>query len=209
MKKIFILGSGGFAKEVYSLIHAIGGYVVEGFIDLSAREPVQLGPVSLPVFAESYLEELTEKPALAIGVGDPKLIQKLVSKFGADHEFPNLLHPTVIGHFDDITFERGNIVTASCIFTISIKVGSFNIFNLNTTIGHDVVIGDCNVINPMVNISGGVTIGSGNLLGVNSTILQYKTIGNGSVIGASSLVTKDVEDSVLVLGVPAVKLKSL
>lgn len=209
MKKIYILGSGGFAKEVYSLISDIGGYAPEGFIDIEEKEPVQVGNEQLPVFAESYLDRLEERPALAIGVGDPRLIRKLTTRFGDKYEFPNLIHPSVIGHFKGISMQKGNIITANCVFTISITIGSFNIFNLCTTIGHDVVIGDHNVINPAVNISGGVTIGNANLLGVNATILQYKRIGNDSVIGASSLVTKDVEDNVLVVGLPAVKLKNL
>lgn len=209
MKEIYILGSGGFAKEVYTLISDIGRYTTKGFIDIEAKEPVQIGDKHLPVFAESYLDRLNEKPALAIGVGDPKLIQKLATRFGDKYEFPNLIHPSVIGHFEAISMQKGNIVTANCVFTTSIIIGSFNIFNLCTTVGHDVVIGDHNVINPAVNISGGVIIGSTNLLGVNATILQYKKIGSNSVVGAASLVTKDIEDNVLVVGLPAVKLKNL
>ncbi|HEY9261479.1 hexapeptide transferase, partial [Chitinophaga sp.] len=141
--------------------------------------------------------------ALAIGVGDPKLIKKISDRLRSRFLFPNLIHPSVIGNFSDIKIGDGNIITANCVFTTSIKIGSFNLFNLATTVGHDVLIGNCNVINPAVNISGGVSIGSNNLIGVNATILQYKVIGSNSIVGACSLVTKNVDDNVTVMGVPA------
>jgi len=205
MKQIFILGAGGFSKEVFTLIKHIGDYDVKGFIDFETKPDIIIGNKAYKVYAENYLDDVGKDITLAVGVGDPKLIQKLVNKFRHTFQFPNLIHPSVIGNFDDISMGDGNIVTANCVFTTSIKIGSFNIFNLSTTVGHDVTIGDYNVINPAVNISGGVLIGNTNLIGVNATILQYKHIGSNSTVGASSLVTKDVEDDTVVAGIPAKK----
>lgn len=203
MRPIYILGSGGFAKEVYFLIQSIGNYEVKAFIDIESKPSITIGRKNIDVIGESFLSSLsTTDNYLAIGVGQPDLIHKLSSMHSAFH-FPNLIHPNVVGNFEDIGMGYGNIITANCIFTTSIRIGSYNIFNLSTTIGHDVVIGDCNVINPAVNISGGVEIGNRNLLGVNSTILQYKKIGNNTVVGASSLVNKDVAERTTVVGVPA------
>lgn len=47
-------------------------------------------------------------------------------------------------------------------------------------------------------------VGNGTWIGARSTILPGVTIGNGSVIAAGSVVTQDVPDSVLVVGVPAI-----
>lgn len=197
------MGSSGFAKEVYFLAKASGLYNKYYFVDIEKKEPVQIGPVSIPVITEEELASQGKETHVVIGIGNPAIIQKLAAKLKGKFTFPNLVHPSVAGNFEDIVFGEGNIITANCIFTTSIKVGSFNIFNLACTIGHDAIIGDANVINPCVNISGGVEIGNANLIGVAATILQYKKVGNNAVVGASSLVTKDVKDSVTVIGVPA------
>lgn len=208
MRSIFILGSGGFAKEVYCLLVDIGNYNIGGFIDKDEKPDLIIGSKRFRVFDEAHLNSLIGKDVcLAIGVGDPDLIKNICSKFKDKFEFPNLIHPTFVGNLDDIILGRGNIITANCIFTTSIHIGSFNIFNLACTVGHDVKIEDYNIFNPVVNISGGVCIGSCNMIGVNATILQYKTIGNNNVVGASSLVTKNVSDNYTVIGVPAVRIK--
>lgn len=206
-KSIYILGSSGFAKEVYFLLKAINMYEVKGFIDIVKKEKLQFSEGSFAVLTEEEFlqKENSASAMLAIGVGDPNLIQKMAAKFSA-FSFPNLIHPNVVLDKENIRMGQGNIITAGVIFTTCITIGNMNVFNLSTTVGHDVVIGNYNVINPTVNISGGVEMGNTNLIGVAATILQYKKIGNNATIGASSLVTKNVEDSTTVIGVPAKKI---
>lgn len=204
MKDIYIFGSGGFSREVYFLIKQIGGYEVKAFVDIESRNHLFVDEREIPVISEDKLMEIERnvKPLLCIGLGDPKLIEKVTKKFN-NFMFPNLIHPSVIFNDENIQIGQGNIITSGVIFTTNIEIGNFNILNLSSTIGHDVIIGDCNVINPSVNISGCVSIRNNNLLGVSSTILQNKSIGSNCIIGASSLVVKDVMDNLVVFGVPA------
>ena len=87
-----------------------------------------------------------------------------------------------------------------------VKIGSFNVFNLNTTVGHDTVIGNYNVFNPGTNISGSTKIGNRNLFGTSSTVLQLIQIEDDNILGASSLITKNVSNKNIMVGVPAKKL---
>lgn len=208
MKSIYILGSSGFAKEVFSLLNELKNFDVKGFIDKERNDSIRFEEGEIPVLSEEdfMLMDFDELPALAMGVGDPQLIRKLSMKF-KKYKFPNIVHPSAILDIKNINLGIGNIITAGVILTTHIDIGDFNIFNLNCTIGHDVKISNYNVINPSVNVSGNVNIGNGNLLGVGSIILQSKVIGNNSIIGASSLVTKDVENDVVVIGIPAKKIK--
>lgn len=203
-RKIYILGASGFAKEVYGLLVAIGDYTIMAFVDKENGPAIEIFNKKVPVISEEELleEETSETASLIIGIGEPQIIKRLSKKFDNFH-FPNCIHPTAIIEESEISLGRGNIITAGVIFTVSTKVNDFNIFNLSTTVGHDVSIGSCNVINPGVNISGGVKIGDGNLIGVGSIILQNKGIKSHSVIGASSLVTKNVDEHITVMGVPA------
>lgn len=203
MKNLYIIGAGGLALEVLFLIEEINKvkeqYAFGGFVD---KEKGELN--GFKVFDEdTFLNNNKEKDTcIVFGIGDPSLIKKIHLKYNHLH-FPNLIHPNFVGDTKNIHLGKGNIITAGCVFTTNIKVGDFNLFNLNTTVGHDAHIGDINIINPSVSISGGVKIGNNNLIGVGSIILQYKTVGNDSIVGAASLVTKNVEDNVIVLGVPA------
>jgi len=203
---IYVLGCGGFSKEVLLLIDAIGTYNFKGFIDYDPSESeLFIGQKSFPVISEKdFLQKYpsTSNIMLAIGVGDPKLINKLSEKF-KDYTFPNLIHPGAELNLHYNSIGRGNVITSNVVFTVNIEIGNFNVFNLSSTIGHDSRIGNYNVINPSVNISGGVEIGNQNLLGVGSIVLQYKKIGNETTVGAGSLVTKNVEDNTIVIGVPA------
>lgn len=214
MKDIYIFGSGGFAKEVAFLIVAINkaklNYRLKGFIDVSPKEKIiRIGDYNYPILNESELNDVSKytNACFAIGIGNPDVIKTLIKRFSSVFDFPNLIHPNFEALIQQVEFGRGNIVTAGCIFTIDIKIGSFNIFNLNCTIGHDSIIGDGNVINPGTQISGGVKIGNYNLIGTNTAILQYISLGDENVIGAGALLNKDLDNRKVAVGVPAKVIK--
>ncbi len=203
MTDLWILGAGGFAKEVCWLARATGKFNVRGFFDLSGGYETVIGNISYPVLPEGAIATLKKGSALAIGSGDPHVIAKLSARYKEEWPFPNLIHPTMTGDEHGVTMGIGNIITSNTMFTTAIRIGSFNVFNLTCTIGHDCIIGDANVINPSANISGSVTIGNNNLIGTNATVLQGLNIGDDCRIGAGSVVTKDVASGLTVVGVPA------
>lgn len=214
MKDIYIFGSGGFAKEVAFLIDSINKenkqYNLAGFVDVQTKKNgIKIGVNNIPVIEESKLSDqsIFKKACFCIGIGNPDIIKKIQMKYASVFEFSNLIHPRFEGFKSQIEWGVGNIVTAGCVFTIDIKIGSFNIFNLNSTIGHDATIGDGNVLNPGTQISGGVVLGNYNLIGTNSAVLQNIKIGNENVIGAGAMVNKDIESKKVAVGVPAKVIK--
>jgi len=204
MKSIYILGASGFAKEVFGILKSLNQYEVVAFVDKEKQDPIILFNHEIPVISEEdfLTKEDPSSALLVMGIGDPKIINRLSEKF-KHFDFPNIIHPAAVLEPTEIKLGRGNIIAAGVIFTVNCEVEDFNIFNLSVTIGHDCHLGKCNVINPAVNISGHVIIGDSNLIGVGTVILQNKCIGNNSIIGASSLITKDVADNTVVMGVPA------
>lgn len=54
-----------------------------------------------------------------------------------------------------------------------------------------------------------VTLKHGSYIGLGASILPGVTVGTGSLVAAGSIVTKDVPDSVMAAGVPAVVKKTL
>jgi sugar O-acyltransferase (sialic acid O-acetyltransferase NeuD family) len=211
MKK-YILGAGGFAKEVYFLLNTIYKNDINfvGFIDHVSGEII-IGKIKFPVISEKIFFEDNKSNndiEIFIGIGNPSILINSLEKFKF-FKFPNLIHPTTNfnNNFNDIG--KGNIICAGCNFTVNITINDFNVINLSTTIGHDTKIGSYNIINPGSNISGNVDIGDLNLIGTNSTILQNLKIVNNNIIGAGSLLTKDITSNKMVFGVPARVIKEL
>lgn len=208
MKKAYVLGAGGFAKEVHLLIKRRNEYEFKGFIEFNpSAQHLKIGDQEFQIHDETKFLSInspSDDIVLFVGIGDPKIIKKVSEKF-TGYDFPNLISPCV--QLDEsVRLHKGNIITKGVNFTVDIHVGSFNIFNLNMTIGHDCRIGDYNVMNPGATISGGVQIGDCNLLGTGVTILQNLTIGSNNVLGGNGLLSKNVLNEKVMVGVPCKEL---
>lgn len=209
MKNIVILGASGFAREVAWLIDEINRQAPTwnflGYVDARAEAIGQPCGDAAVVGDDSFFERYPDELHVVIGIGRPPIIARLHEQLRRwPHlRFPNLVHPSVAWDGERIQLGMGNLLCAGNIFTTDIQIGSFNIFNLASTYGHDAVIGDHCVINPGVNLSGGVRVGNDCLLGTSCTILENLTIGAGAVVGAGALVTRPVEAGTTVVGIPA------
>ncbi len=208
---LVIYGAGGLAREIAFLVREINSaadaprFELLGYIDDdSTSMGRELG--GLPVLGDgSWFETRTEPVGCAIGIGTPRTLAAISTRLKVyDHvNFPNLVHPGVIWDESRIEIGEGNVITSGNIFTTDIVIGSFNIFNLACTYGHDDVIGDCCVINPGCSISGSVTLEGENLIGTHAAVLQMLTIGRGATVGSGAVATKDVVAGAVVVGIPA------
>lgn len=213
MKDLIIIGNGGFAKEIACLIEDMNSereiWNILGFIssdeeDIGSRH----GKYEI-VGCDKDIIESDKEINIAIGLGSPEIIDNIVKAYRENKNlvFPNLIHPTVIYDHEGVKFGKGNILCAGTIFTTDIIVGSFNMFNLSCTIGHDTRIGDCNVFNPSANISGNVTVEDRILVGTGAQVLQNINICSDVIVGAGAVATKDINDPGVYVGTPARKLK--
>jgi len=210
MKRIAIIGAGGFAREVAWLIKDIN--VVEPTYDLvcylvSDLEKAVAHTTSMVVHDFSWLEDNQSMiDCLVLGIGTPstklRLVAELRGKF-PDKDWPNLLHPSFRYDAESTRFGIGVVICAGSIATVNTSFGDFATVNLSCTIGHEAIIGAYSVVNPTVNISGNVEVGEQVLIGTGAQTLQNLKIGRGATIGAGSVVTKDVLDGLTVAGIPA------
>lgn len=83
------------------------------------------------------------------------------------------------------------------------KIGSHNLFMVNTHIAHDCVIGDHNIFANNVGIAGHVHVGNHIIVGGNAGIHQFCRIDSYSLIGGGTVLLKDVPAYVMVSGNPA------
>lgn len=206
MKSVYIIGSGGMARELLFFFRGRKELYssFRGFIALNDGE-VTIGSRSFKVISEqSFFDHFLENKNvdLYLGLGDPKIIARVKTRFNG-FNFPNFIHPSAVLDVQDIQIGKGNIIGPGAIVTTNCRLGNFNVLNRSSSVGHDCTIGDLNVINPGVIVSGSVSIGDENLIGTNSTILQNLRIGSGNTLGAAALLTKDMSNNMTFVGVPA------
>ncbi len=186
MKRIGIVGAGGFARELRWMIRDINGdrptwefcgYVVS---DLSKVGPNDSKDMILGDF-DWLASHRAALDALVIGIGSGKA-RRTVGQQLRGHfpgiELPSLVHPTVRFDPDTCVIEDGVVLCAGTIATVNVRFERFCLVNLSCTIGHESIIGEGSVLNPTVNISGGVHIGAGCLIGTGAQVLQYLSVGD-------------------------------
>ena len=212
---LVIFGTRGISCEVANTIIDINDFNNSKVFDLLGFITEDRGAVgtkcsdiSIVACDETFSEfiEPFNVIGIVVPIGTPKFKRKIVEKLPLDKKnivFPNIIHPTAVINKKYISLGVGNIVEAGVKFTLDIKIGNFNLFNLNTTVGHDVIIEDYCVINPLVSISGRVNIKNDVLIGTGANILERLEIGENSIIGAGAVVTKNIEPDTVAVGIPA------
>jgi sugar O-acyltransferase (sialic acid O-acetyltransferase NeuD family) len=206
-KPLYVLGSGGLAREMALLLKACADpdWHLAGFISADGSEVGNDLGFADVVGDDAWLLDTGEPCGLIIGIGTPRLKRRVLDSYLAAGRFtfPTLIHPTAVLDRERVKLGVGNMITAGCVFTCDIEVGDFNLFNLQATVGHDARIGNYAVVNPSVNISGGVTLADEVLLGTGAQVLENRTVGSRVTVGAGAVVTKDVPEGLTVVGVPA------
>lgn len=211
MRRIAIIGAGGFARELRWLLSEIAAdpnrryepFDVAGFL-VSDRE--KLGPRDSEVLGEFDWLDNNHVDALAMGIGTPaarlNVANELKKRFPAI-EWPAIVHPSVRFDAETCKVEEGVILCAGVIATVNVVFEAFSMVNLSCTVGHEARIGAGSVLNPTVNVSGGVHMGNSVLVGTGAQILQNLTIGESATIGAGAVVIKEVKPMTIVVGIPA------
>lgn len=199
--RYYVIGSGGQARQVASIGHSQNPPLdIQGFVALNKNENWING---LKVIDEtSFLKDNHTKKFLINGMGRPERKQVIEKYLKLGYNFATLIHPaSSIGEFSIIG--NGVIIQSGVNITTNVAIGNFDLLDLNSTVGHSVTIGDYTTISTGVNIAGGVQVGSGCWIGSGAVIIEDVKIGDNSIVGAGAVVTQDVEQSTLVLGVPA------
>lgn len=208
MKKIAIIGAGGFGREVVCLINAINEKSKEwdfiGFFD-DVKDIGYENEYGKVLGRIKDLNSYPESLAVVVAIAKPSAIEVIVKSINSPNiYFPNLIAPDII-FFDknNMSLGQGNIIGFGCSISCNIHIGNYNIFNCFISVGHDTKIGNYNTIMPNARISGNIKIGDRNFLGSSSTILEKFTIGNDTIIGAGSLVLRNTKDGHTYIGNPA------
>ncbi|MCR5833151.1 MAG: NeuD/PglB/VioB family sugar acetyltransferase [Selenomonadaceae bacterium] len=211
MKNLVIIGTGGFAREIYWHAHKAQGFGVDwqikGFIDgdvkLAAAE-YELLPAKVLGDVDDY--KICADDVFTCAIGSPKvrrrLSEKILSRGGT---FINIIS-TLAYIMPTVEFGTGVIIAPHTDIGDRAVIGNFVATNAMTIIGHDAHIGDYSCIMPHVAVSGKCQIGAEVFIGSGAVILPKAKVGDGATVGAGSVVLKRVKAGVTVFGNPSVEI---
>lgn len=210
MKDLYIIGAGGFGREVAWIVERINSikptWNLKGLID---DNETLWGSKEGEYYVFGGCEYLSalEDVYVVCAVGSSNVRKKIIEKLkDTSVKFATLVDPSVL-YSNSVKIGEGAIVCAGTIITVNVNIGDHVIVNLDCTIGHDAVIDDFVTIYPSVNVSGNVLIGECSELGTGTQIIQGKKVISNTIIGAGAIVVKDCKESGTYVGSPAKKIK--
>ncbi len=209
-KKIYILGAGGFARELYSYLADDNfqhkGFKLAGFLSDNAED---LDGFSCRFKVEGNIkhETLNKNAVLLMGVTDCALKQELYEFYHArGYQFLTYIHHSAfVGH--DVTVGEGAVLKRLTSFTTNINIGKCVTVNGYSGMGHDAAIGDFSTVSAHCDITGYVMVGERVMIGSGVTIIPKRKIANDATLGAGSVVITNVKAGTTVFGNPAKKIK--
>lgn len=210
LKKLIIVGAGGFGREVYQWAAKNPGnntlFSMKGFLD-DNPDALQNYRYPLGVLGNIADYEIKSDDVFLCAIGNPQAKEQCVKTLQArGAKFTNLIHPSaVLG--SNITIGQGIIICPNVVVSADIKIGDFVSIDSQSVLGHDCELGHFSHVATFSAVTGGSKLGQRVFVGSHSTVLPTITVGDDAVIGAGSVVTKPVPAGITVVGVPARKLK--
>jgi len=211
MNSIVLIGAGGHAKVIVSILRKLDRFDILGYTALENRGDLMGVPF---LGLDGDLAELANQhknltAVLAVGqVGLGNFRFSLWEKLRAlSISFPSIVSPNAVVN-EAVSLGESAVVMDGAIINSGASIGRGAIVNTNSTVEHDVTLGDWVHVASGATISGGVTIGRFSMIGAGATVIEGKTVGSGCLIGAGATVTRDLSEPGVYVGCPARLIKS-
>ena len=211
MKKIAIIGAGGFGREVKMLIDQINvvslKYVFIGYYDDGKEKGILIN--GFPVLGKvSDLNAVSEEISVALALGNPVYKKSAVALIENQNiTFETLIHPSVLIGNDEVSIGKGTVICAGNIITCNISIKDYVTLNLACTIGHDTILENFVSLMPAVNVSGEVILEEAVYVGTGAKIINQVSVGKNTTIGAGAVVSKSLPENCTAVGIPAKPIK--
>ncbi len=196
--RVHVIGGGGHAKVIISLLFELG-YEVAGVFD---DDPVKQGESlsGCPVFGPLESLSAAERLPAIIAIGDNAVRKSVSERF--DLEWLTVIHPRACV---DPTAELapGTMVLAGAIIQAAARLGRHVIVNTAASVDHDCQVEDFVHVAPGARVAGNGHLETGVLMGVGSVSIPGIHVGAWSTIGAGATLVSDIPAGVVAKGVPA------
>jgi len=206
MDVIVVIGGGGHAKVVISILRKLELYRILGYTDLKDNGTLSGVP---------YLGSDRELAALAVG---PERLNAVlaVGQLGLGMHrcdlwtrlqspalsFPLIASPNAIVN-ELVAGGEAAVVMDGAVINSGATLGMGAIVNTNSTIEHDVILAEWVHVAPGATICGGATIGRFSIIGAGATVIEGIKIAADCIVGAGAIVVHDLTEPGTYVGSPA------
>lgn len=196
-----LLGGGGHALVV-AHVAGLAGFRVEGFYDdnpkavCAAKGGFQ--------WLGGLMEARGSRTPAALALGDVPTRRRVLSAGLAECAFADVWWcDAALVHHAGARVGPGVLLAVQSVVQPAAVIGAHAIVNTGAIIEHECEVGENTHIAPGAVLGGNVRVGRDTLVGLGSRVLPGVRIGERCVVGAGAVVTRDVPDGAVVVGVPA------
>lgn len=207
--RLFIVGAGGFGREVLAYARDAGKDAVDGapltvagFLD---DRPDALAGFDVTTSVVGTVADARPGPddRYVIAIGDPRLRWKLAGALEArGARFAAVVHPLAYVA-PGARLGVGVVLAPFAFVGPQASLGSHAVLNTYASVGHDAVVGRCAVLSPYAVINGGTRVGEGGFFGTHATLVVGRSLGAWAKLGAGAVALADVPPGALAVGSPA------
>ena len=206
MKRLVIVGAGGFGREMFAAARESFGFGrdFDSFAFLDARADALDGFEGYPAIIgspDAYVPAPDDVFVTALGdVESRRRCVRALQTRGA--VFVAVVHRTAtLG--PNVSVGAGSFIAPRVTLTADVRVGRHADVFHNTSVGHDAVIRDFAHVYAQCAVGGCVVVGEGARVYPGAVVVPRRRIGDRAVVGAGSVVFLDVPPGVTVHGNPA------
>ena len=193
--KYVFIGAGGHARVLLSVIESNQDELLAVF-DTNTQKIVLDEIKNEGV----YKQDKHPNAHLIIAIGNNAIRERISRE--VKHPLGQAIHSTaVVDRL--VNLAQGVQIIQGAVVNRGSSIGKHTIINTNATVDHDCQIGDFVHIAPGATLCGGVKVGKATLIGANATVLPNCKIGENVSVGAGAVVTSDLPDNVVAVGIPA------
>ncbi|MBU2025199.1 acetyltransferase [Patescibacteria group bacterium] len=208
---LVIIGGGGHARVIISIIEKLEKYQVLGYVDLAKKRNMKgikyLG-------RDKILKSLKKKhrncqAIIGIGkvdLGDFRL--KIYNRLKAlGFEFPAIVSPQASVN-KEVLLGPGTVVGDKAVINCGVKIQALGIINTGSIIEHDCKLGENVSVAPGAILCGEAMVGDNSFIGAGAVVNQVLNIAKNCLIGSGAVVVKNCPTAGTYLGIPAKKVKN-
>lgn len=189
--RLFILGNGGFAKELKNYFTSTNSFWTH--ITLIGQEDMP-----------DYQRQTSMLGNYRTILGSGKCDIKARMEKSIIGDIASFYHPKSIICTNENYIGDGTVIAPGAVIAPNVRIGKHVLINYNATIGHDTIIGDLSVVSPNAAVGGNCKIGKQVYIGAGATIKEGTTIPDKTTIGMGAALIEDIVGcNQTLVGVPA------